>query len=473
MEYGIWILVGSIFRYRDILSMGLNSAVNRLVPVAAVGNDLVEIGRIVATARVFFGILAAVLSAVTLAVYFNLDSWFNIDEESIEVAKKLTLIIGIGFSISIPFTYASAVLSGFQRYDIINVAVLIPSLVRTAVIVILLSNGFGLLTMGVLFSVSELVIKGWQLTGSHRFIKSASVSLKNADMSLFREMWLYGMNTFMYTSSALFLFKASDLVIAGFLNTESVTRFAVTAAPVILLSQLVQTSMGVIKPAISDMDARVDSEGVRRTAILTQKYSLIILLPASTFLLVMGSEFLQVWLGPGYGDLWTVLSVLTIAHFIRLSQYSNFLVLVGKGEHKVFGLFSFAMGIGSVCLAAVATGVFSLGLVGVALSNLIPICIVCGFVLPKYFAVHVKITLWTMLRDSWGPAFMSCLPAMALILMWKILHPPGNWPEMAAVVVSILLATVIGSWSLGFSALERRMFTNAFGLRGMIGWNKV
>lgn len=38
--YGIWILVGSVFTYRSMLTMGLNGAVNRYIPVFAARNDL-------------------------------------------------------------------------------------------------------------------------------------------------------------------------------------------------------------------------------------------------------------------------------------------------------------------------------------------------------------------------------------------------------------------------------------------------
>ena len=38
-RYGIWVLVGSVFRYRYILSLGLNSAINRYVPVYQAKGD--------------------------------------------------------------------------------------------------------------------------------------------------------------------------------------------------------------------------------------------------------------------------------------------------------------------------------------------------------------------------------------------------------------------------------------------------
>ena len=38
-RYGIWALIGSIFQYRRMLTLGLNSAVNRYIPVYLAKGD--------------------------------------------------------------------------------------------------------------------------------------------------------------------------------------------------------------------------------------------------------------------------------------------------------------------------------------------------------------------------------------------------------------------------------------------------
>ena len=71
------------------------------------------------------------------------------------------------------------------------------------------------------------------------------------------------------------------------------------------MSEFVQAFTTAIKPAVSDLDTRDDQTRVRQIAFLTQKYSLLILIPAAAFLIVMGREFLTVWVGDrnqGPGD---------------------------------------------------------------------------------------------------------------------------------------------------------------------------
>ena len=58
---GVWVLIGSVFRYRILLGMGLNSAINRRIPMYLAKDDEDGIRRTVSTALFFFTIIAVVL----------------------------------------------------------------------------------------------------------------------------------------------------------------------------------------------------------------------------------------------------------------------------------------------------------------------------------------------------------------------------------------------------------------------------
>ncbi len=56
-------LIGSVFRYRMVLGLGLNSAINRRIPMYLAKDDEDGIRRVVSTALFFFSIIALVLVA--------------------------------------------------------------------------------------------------------------------------------------------------------------------------------------------------------------------------------------------------------------------------------------------------------------------------------------------------------------------------------------------------------------------------
>jgi O-antigen/teichoic acid export membrane protein len=460
-RYGVWVLIGSIFQYRRLLDMGMNSSINRYIPVGLAKGDHEAIQRVLSTSLFFFSVVAIVFILLSLVIYFNIGAWFSIQSDMVGTTSLLVLIVGFCFALAMPIQLSSALLSGLQRYDILNLAELLVLLLRSMLIVILLRRGFGLLTMGLVFGISEIAVRLIQFVFARRLLVRTVITLGSVDFKLLREMLAYGTNTFLYTMGALILFKASDIVIAMYLGTEEVSQFAVAIAGVVLLSQFLRAFTAAIKPAVSDLDARDDHWRVREISFLMQKYSLLLIVPAGCFLVVMGREFLHVWVGEEFqnpaivNSMSVILSILTVGHCLRLAQHSNFVVLVGKGEHKVFGLF--AMGTALLCIVAsvVSIKVFNLGLIAVAWSNCLPVALISGAVLPIYFNRKMKISVRDSILNIWWPALLGSVPTVFMISSWKYLYPPTDWFSIILVVLSAMLLTCLSAWYLSFTQPER------------------
>lgn len=463
-RYGVWILIASIFIYRDLLSMGLNSSINRYIPVYLVNNNYEGIQRVVSTALFFYSSLAVVLVGASFLIYCNIGSWFVIDPDLVGTASVLVLVVGLAFAFALPLHLYSAVLSGLQRYDIANWSMLIPLLVRTVLLVVLLPRGFGLITMGFVFGTSEIVMRVLQLIFVRKLLPQASVSFKNIDFKLLREMLAYGINTFLYIMGALIIYKASDLVIGVFLGTAEISQFTVAIAGILLLSQFVQAFTRAIKPAVSDLDARNDKSRVWQISFLTQKYSLLLIIPSGYFLIVMGREFLRIWVGAKFQDpsvintMSVILAVLSVGQCLRLAQHSNFLVLVGRGEHRAFGILTILTALLCVAGSIVSLKVYNWGLIGIAWSNCVPMALISGIALPIYFNWKMGISRMENISKVWWPALLGSLPAIAIISVWKYLAPPNSWLDLSVVVVAVATVTLLSSWFLSMEEVERKIF---------------
>jgi len=441
--------------------MGMNSSINRYIPVSLAKGDTETVQRVLSTSLFFFSVLAVVFILLSLLIYFNIGNWFSIASDMVGTAGLLVLIVGGCFAIAMPLQLSSALLSGLQRYDIMNLAELLILLLRSVLIVILLQRGFGLLTMGFVFGISEIAVRLIQFAFARKLLVRTPITFKSIDFRLLREMLAYGINTFLYTMGALILFKASDVVIAMYLGTREVSQFAVTIAGVVLLSEFLRAFTSAIKPAVSDLDARDDHKRVREISFLMQKYSLLLIIPAACFLIVMGRDFLQVWIGdelqnPAEVDnMALILAILTVGHCLRLAQHSNFVVLVGKGEHRLFGFLAIVTAFLCVSASIVSLKVFNLGLLAVAWSNCLPVALTSGVVLPVYFNRKMQISFRDSIINIWRPALLGSIPAVIMISGWKYLYPPNDWLSIIMVVVFAGLLTLLSAWYLSLSQLER------------------
>lgn len=52
----------------------------------------------------------------------------------------------------------------------------------------------------------------------------------------------------------------------------------------------------------------------------------------------------------------------------------------------------------------------------------------------------------------------GCLPSIALLTAWKLLHPPTSWGEIAAIVLVTASLTAFVSWRVGLDQNERNRF---------------
>jgi membrane protein EpsK len=473
-RYGVWILIGSIFQYRTLLSLGLNSAVNRHIPVCLANQDYKGVAKVVSTSFFFLISVGVILAFSCFIIYLNLGAWFEIPFELIRTAQVLVLIVGLSFSLAVPLQMSSAILSGIQRYDITNGITLLILVVRTILLLSLLLRGYGLLTMGLIFGGSEITMQLLQFFFSKKLLPQATIATRQIDFKLLWEMTAYGTNTLLYSMGAMILFKASDIMIGIFLGTTQISQFYIAAAAVLFLTDFTQVFSSAAKPAVSDLDARSDNTRVHELAFLTQKYTLLMLIPASCFFVVMARDFLGVWVGGKVHDdavlnmMASITSIMTIAHAIRLAQHSNFVVLVGRGEHRMFGIFTIITAVLFVVFSLVCLKVFSLGLIALAWSNFIPVVLISGIILPIYFNRRMQITFNETISQVWVPALSGTLPAVVLILAWKYIAPPQSWFQIVSVIASAAIITCISSWFVSFSQLEQKRLR-----RIVSGWQKI
>jgi O-antigen/teichoic acid export membrane protein len=442
--------------------MGLNSSINRYIPVYIAQNDKDGIQRVISTSFFFFSAVGVVLAVSSVVIYWNIGSWFAIEPQLVSKSAILVLVVGFSFAIAMPLQPSTAILSGLQRFDIINMAMLITLLVRTTLLIVLLLRGWGLLTMGLVFGISEVLMRVLHFIFVRKLLPVASFSFANIDFRLLKEMLSYGINTFMYTAGAIIVYKSSSVIIGIFLDTAQVSRFEIAAAGVLLLWQFLQAFTAAVKPAVSDLDARNDQLRLKEISFLSQKYSLLLIIPGGCFLVAMGKEFLWVWVGEKFQDpavintMGAILAVLTVGHCLQLAQHSNFLVLVGRGQHKIFGILTALMALVCVLASAISVKVLNWGLPGIAWCNLLPMAIVSGVVLPIYFHRKMQISAIESIRHVWQPALLGSLPAAAMIILWKYLAPPDCWLEILGLVIASTVLTLVSSWLLSLKGIERK-----------------
>ncbi len=460
-RYGVWILVGSLFAYKSLMSMGLNSAVNRYVPVHLAEDDMDGVVRVVSTAFAYFLIPSAVLAATAFLFYVHFADWFSVPPELVEEGRQLAIIVGVSFAISLPFQVYNAVLTSYQRFDLVNLSLMTTILGRTIAVVPLLLDGHGLIAMGYTYAAGEIAGRLVAVVAAVRLMGGFRLSAKAVDLRFLGEMFGYGTSTILYLSGSVVIFQSAELVIGALISAAAVSRFHVGVTPILLLITAIQVFARAVKPAVSDLDARSEHGRIEEMALLGQKYTVAVILLATAYLVLLGERFFDVWIGDRYtdataiGEIAGVATALVIGAASRLTQYTNFIVLVGKGTHRVFGI----VAVTTVILGILASiGVILLaggGIVAVAWACVVPMIVASLGILPFYFSSAMGIPLGQSIRESWLPAIFSAAPGIVVIVAAAWWLPVTTWLELIGVMLAAGMASAVAGWMFALRPIER------------------
>jgi O-antigen/teichoic acid export membrane protein len=195
----------------------------------------------------------------------------------------------------------------------------------------------------------------------------------------------------------------------------------------------------VVMPLASAKLARGEHAELRTVLLKWSKVCVSLVFLVGTYLLVLGPEFLDLWIRDEYDpESGTLLQILMISFLVFLPIRGVALpILMGLGKPGRPAVALLVMGLLNLGLSIALIG--PLGLVGVALGTAVPNVLFAGFVLVAACG-ELEVSLGEYLRHVLGRA----LPGMALPVLFLVLLKFGPG-------VSGLLG-VLGS-GLGFTAL--------------------
>ncbi len=384
--YGIWTLVIGLTGYMGLLDFGMRTAIVKYISQYLAVKEYGRMKKIGDSAMTLF-VVAGFFSWLTLIVLsFFFETFFNIPAGLSINFPMIMCIIGGDVFFTFLFMVYQGSIAGFQRYDLSVRNGLTAFTLKSILIVVILLNGYGLITLSIVVLLSNL--SGYIL--NYYSFKSisphVSYSIGYINKKYFDKLWQYSWKSFVTNISDRLIYYSDSIIIGIFLNAESITFYTIASTIIIYVRQLVLSATEVFVPAISAADAENKTEYIQEMVIKCSKLVFFILIPLCSSLLVVGEEFIKLWIGTGYEVSFQVLVILVISQLIVLSQYGITLVLYGTGQHDILAKTNVAAAILNIALSVILVHFY--GVIGVALGAAIPLCLLrLIFVLPRVFCL--------------------------------------------------------------------------------------
>jgi O-antigen/teichoic acid export membrane protein len=362
--------------------------------------------------------------------------------------------MGIAAGISIPCATTYSVLSGLQRFDLINMISITGTLLTAGATIVVLLLGGGALAM-VAVAIPITLVMQVPMVG---FIRRAAPELRfgwrGASRSQVRTVLSFSSAVFVIQVSGQLQTKTDEIVIGAFLPIVAVTPYALAHKLSDIAPLLSRQFLKVLLPIASGLHAEDDRSRLQGLYTTSTRLALASFLPVGGMVALLAQPLLTVWVGAVYASTAPLVAILALANLIDLSQWPAASVLQGMAKHRRLAIFSLGSGLANLGLSLIL--VHPLGITGVALGTLIPASIECFvFIMPHSMRI-LNISGQRMIREAFLPALLPAVPMIIAVGVWQMIFPISSWLSIVCAGVVGLIVYVIGYLSYGASAVERR-----------------
>ncbi|MBN1346199.1 MAG: oligosaccharide flippase family protein [Phycisphaerae bacterium] len=463
---GLWDFGWSLLVYIDLLSIGVVSAVNRYVARYRAVSDWGALNATVNSSLVLLS-LSFLLGIVATVAFVLLVPWLLPDVSGAQVvtAQWVVTLLAASATLRLLFGVFNGVITGFERFDLLNVIRGGGDALVFVGSIILLVKGLGVAALAGLVLGMEVVTDVARYVVARRVCRSLRISPRLARREVVRELVGFGGKTVLQSMARSGLYQLNSILVAYFLGPATLAVYSRQRSLVLQGMRFLKQYSQVFIPTSSWLHARSDEKALRELLIDTSRYGFYISLPITALLVIMGGPLLDLWMGADYRAP-LVLGVLALGHALSLPQQGVFSVLMGMGRHGLASLMELGGAVVGIGLGFLALGPLGWGMVGAAAAVAVPVSLVGGVLLPMYGCWLLGMPLGRYVKSVAVGPMLAIVPFAGCLLLARHLRPEAPLASLGIGVLSggVVLAGVYWIWVVPM-ALRARIL----GMLGMGG----
>jgi O-antigen/teichoic acid export membrane protein len=453
--YGLWMLTASVTAYFSVLDLGYSGALVKFVAQYRARRDYTALNEILSTTFVVFAAFGVITYLVAIVVAVFLGRFFQLSPDQVHVGRIVLLIISLNVAAGTAFSVFGGVINGFQRYDLNNIVGTVSSIVTAAVNVAVLAAGFGLVELVTATTIVRVLTYFVYRANAYRVFPGLRIRLGWFRRERLREVTMFSVYMLLIDWANKLNYSVDAIVIGAFLSTSAVAIWTVGQRLAEVTQRLTNQLNDVLFPTVVDNDSAARMDRLQAIFIQGTRLSLATVIPMGGAMMLMAEPLVQAWVGPEFSASVVVLRLLSLSVIVRVGNATASTVLKGAGQHKLVAFTNVAAAFANLALSIAI--VKPLGLPGVAIGTLVPVCLASTLVLFPAGCRRVDLSIGRALREAVWPAVWPAGAMTAFVLVTRGFVPMN----LAAVGVELVLA--VGVYALvfvflGISAEQRRLY---------------
>lgn len=455
VDYGVWVLAGSVLDYYGLLDIGMRAAMFRYVGMFRGRDARKEIDQTFSSALFIVTVTALVICIISGAVAHILPRILTLRGTSPHVFGWLLLLLGFSVAVTFPVRMLATYISAHQRWDLFNAAGTAAVVTRAVAIIVVLKLGYGLLAVAAATLVVAVLSLGQHIIILRIADPSVHLSANLISGKRIRELFGFSLRSLLVSVGDYLRFYSDSVVIASVLNVALVTPFNVATRLIECFKSVVTAAGGPILGSMTELDGSRRQEESRALLLRSTRMLALLSILGGVLLLVDGPVLLRIWVGPQFSSAYPILAVLAAGYMINLALHPMLLIVVARGQHGPLGAWSVAEGLVNIALSVIWGR--SYGLLGIAMGTVVPMLAIKLIIQPYYAFKAAEVTAWTYLHRGLGRPLLVA-PLFAIGARSVAVFASPNLPFFTIIVFAQVAIFLGITWMLGLTRAERQLF---------------
>ena len=393
--YGLWIFVSSIFAFYSLLNFGMSNGMSRYLIRAIHSGDDEDINVTLSTSLFLILCISCFSILVSIGVFFSAEH-IAPEGTNIETFRYLVIALGLKVAVTMPFFIFYAVLEAKYRFDIISRIQFLSMLVRTGIVIALISNGYGIVAVAIIFTAVDIAACVLTVYMSLGYVRNLRLSRSLIRKEKCKAYLQFGKFVYVINIADQIKWSMDEIVIGVIISLSAVTHYTIALTLIKYFGALIGSLIGVVNPVLHKYHKLKQWDNFRDTIFVATELAAIAAVLVGGMLMVVGDIFVTLWVGEAFDDVYIPLLILLIAVIPGTVGGPGRLAIFAMAKHKYLAYLAAIEISVNVVLSIILA--YQMGIIGVALGTAIPAILSSLLFGPIYLCNKLQIPFWRYYR---------------------------------------------------------------------------
>lgn len=454
-NYGIYKTISSLSASLAVIDLGVGGTIQRYVAKYIAEKNEDKISNFVAMGLIISTAICFAFAFVSIGLYFSLNLLYGktLNAEQMEIAKIVFCISALTIVVHVFENVFNGVVTGYNHFVFGNGIKVVLLAVRIVAIILFLSRSDSVVGLVALTLVINLLFALIEALFVRAFIK-LKIKLTKWEKGLFFEAGKYTVLMFLTSIVGQICTNLDNVVIGAIRGPELVTIYSIGLLIFAMFSQLSCGISGVMLPTVTNvLNSENGEKKIIDLIIKAGRIQFLLLGAGVVGFLCIGKDFVYVWMGPGFEDVYIITLVLIIPALFELCINVCLSILQAKNL-LVFRTIS-------LCISATINAIITIVLVkewsyiGAAIGTAISY-ILCSLIsMNWYYHKKLKLPMLKIYKGIIGKiVFCQIIAGVCLFVFSRFVK--GSWFAIFLDVLCFCLIYLGTLFVFGLNKEEKR-----------------